>query len=553
MRSPFIPLVAVIFAMACVDVPTAPLVQPPDGGLLVLGKAPPPWAEISGEITTDGEGSLLSLSPLFSGAGTGGPSFSHSVGGNTGTYVGWLLVTPGGQTTILRFAAGGNNVTFSSGAVIMKVNGKVSGRGTMTVGGHKYDLSAVTEFQANGECASTPWDYDGPSCASFSAGNDSFSSEGSVWTGVLSNDPDGSGGLPGCTPIADFVVTDGTELSAALAAADAGETIAIDGVIEVSSAVVMETDDVRLTCATAGSGLISASGSALFAVLQVFGDGVQVDNLFLSSVPSDGVGGALHPVYAFGAERFRLRLNQIRCGNDGTCGFLVSSPFSVVSDNSVVSLGTSSGIHVQAGLIGSHNTVVERNDIAAPTASGSPLFGAIRVRDGSNLVVRNNSTSGAWRNGIALAELDGALVENNSIRGAEERGIIGSTNSPSPLSVRNSIIRGNRIDGPQAIGINLTRACWNRVEHNEIRMAPGTLRAKFEVNTGGNVYVGSSARVVDLGSFDCDGDGFTDPNTISGSSGPSSSQASAARIEAGTAPPLRAIRHSGGTAFPPLQ
>lgn len=188
MRSPLISLLAATFALACADVPSAPLLQPPDGSHASDGKAPPPWAETSGEVTTDGGGSTFALSPLMSRGGASGPSFSHSAGGNTAVYVGWLLVTPGEHAAILRFADGGTNVTFSKGAAIMKVNGKVSGRGTMTVGGHKYELSAVTEFEANGECATTAWDYEGPSCASFSAGDGSFRSEGSVWTGVLSND-----------------------------------------------------------------------------------------------------------------------------------------------------------------------------------------------------------------------------------------------------------------------------------------------------------------------------------------------------------------------------
>lgn len=192
MRAPLLPLLALTFVLACADVPTTPLVQSPQAGFtLVEGKAPPPWAEISGEITTSGDGAILSMSPLLSRAGAGDASFSHIAGGEAATYVGWLLVTPGDHAAILRFAEGGTNVTFSGGAAIMKVGDKVSGRGTMTVGGHTYDLSAVTEFDANGECATTAWDYDGPSCASFSAGDGSFSSEGSVWTGVLSNDGGG--------------------------------------------------------------------------------------------------------------------------------------------------------------------------------------------------------------------------------------------------------------------------------------------------------------------------------------------------------------------------
>lgn len=555
MRSPFIPLVAVAFIVACADGATTPLLQP---GVPNFDNPPPPWAEVSGDITTDG-GSALSIVPLMSRSAPGGPSATH-VGGPAATYKGWLLVTPRGQSSILRFADGGTNVTFSKGARISKVNGKVSGVGTMTVGGHAYDLSLVDEFDANGECATAAFDYDGPSCASFSAEDDSFSSEGAVWTGVLSNNTNGVVARPGCTANADFVVTNLTELTTALGAVAAGGTIAIDGLIEVSSAVLIQADDIRLTCATPGSGLISSNGSELFAVLQIFGGGVEVDNLFLSNVPSDGVGGALHPVFAYSADRLRLSFNQIRCGNSGTCAFLVSSPGAVVSDNTVESLGSASGIHVQGGVIRTDYTIVERNVIVAPTVSGSPLFGAIRVRDGTQLIVRHNTSAGAWRNGIAMAELNGAVIENNSIHDAQDRGIIGSTNSPSPVSVRNSIIRANTIDGPQAIGINLTRACWNRVEENTISVASGTLRAKFEVNTGANVYVGNSALVVDQGAFDCDGDGDTDPNTISGASSASlsranasASRASAAQIATGSVRSQRSAWQFDGKIYPELQ
>lgn len=183
MRSPFIPLVAMAFTVACADGVTTPLLQPGEPNF--YDNPPPPWAEISGEIITDG-GTLLSIAPLMSRSAPDGPRATHA-GAPTATYRGWLLVSPGDRAAILRFADGGTNVTFSNGARIMKVNGKVSGHGTMTVGGHSYALSLVDEFEANRECATSPWNYEGPSCASFSAEDDSFSSEASVWTGVLSN------------------------------------------------------------------------------------------------------------------------------------------------------------------------------------------------------------------------------------------------------------------------------------------------------------------------------------------------------------------------------
>ena len=212
MRLPTIALAAAGFVLACADAPSAPLLQP-EAASFSDGKAPPPWAMIEGAVTTDGSGGILA-SVSFSRSADGPAVMSHN--GNAATYRAWLLVTPRNHAALLRFTAGGT-ATFSNGAMISKVNGKVTGRGTMTVGGHTYELSAVTDFQANGECAGTPFDEDGPSCASFSAGDGSFSSAGSVWTGILSNDGGGNFDFPpgwdvckpdGCVCV-DCVITTG--------------------------------------------------------------------------------------------------------------------------------------------------------------------------------------------------------------------------------------------------------------------------------------------------------------------------------------------------------
>lgn len=187
MRSSSIALAATAFMLACADAPTSPLLEPATPSF--DGKAPPPWALISGEITTDGDGALLSALSLSRSAD--GPAVMSHAGGNTATYRAWLLVTPGDHVALLRFIDG-TNVTFSNGAMLSNVNSKVSGRGTMTVGGHTYALSAVTSFTADDDCVTTG-PYTGPGCVTFSAGDGSFSSTGvSTWTGVLSND--GGGG-----------------------------------------------------------------------------------------------------------------------------------------------------------------------------------------------------------------------------------------------------------------------------------------------------------------------------------------------------------------------
>lgn len=188
MRTSSITLLAAAFTLACADAPTSTLLEP-TGTSTSLGKAPPPWALIEGELLTDGEGATFARLSFSRSAGEGAAVMSHA-GGTAATFKAWLLVTPGNQAKLLRFTEGGT-ATFSNGAMLTNINGKVSGRGTVTVGGHTYELSSVTEFDASGECAQTAWNYDGPVCASFEG--EGFSSDASVWTGILSN----NGGGPG--------------------------------------------------------------------------------------------------------------------------------------------------------------------------------------------------------------------------------------------------------------------------------------------------------------------------------------------------------------------
>src|SRR3989442_1705729 len=61
-----------------------------------------------------------------------------------------------------------------------------------------------------------------------------------------------TGGPTACPAAADFVVTTEGELAAALAAASPGATIALNGMIGVTSDVNVTTPNVTLTCATFG-------------------------------------------------------------------------------------------------------------------------------------------------------------------------------------------------------------------------------------------------------------------------------------------------------------
>ena len=186
MRTPLIALAAAAFMLACADAPSAPLLQP-EAANFNLGKAPPPWALIEGEVTTDGSGTALASVSFSRVAADGGATMSHSAPG-VATFRAWLLITPGNQAALLRFTEGGT-ATFSNGAMLSNVNGKVSGRGTMTVDGHVYQLSAVDDFTANRDCMNAPGA--GPSCVTFDDDEGSFSSSASVWTGTLSNDGGG--------------------------------------------------------------------------------------------------------------------------------------------------------------------------------------------------------------------------------------------------------------------------------------------------------------------------------------------------------------------------
>lgn len=203
MRRSLIASLVAVFALACADAPSAPSLEPMAPNFAV-GEAPPPWALIEGDVTTDGSGASLSLS--FSRSGDGSARLSHGVP-STATYRAWLLVTPGEQAALLRFIDG-TNVTFSNGAMITKVttkgNTKVSGRGTMTVDGDVYELSSVTDFNAYRECTTAL----GARCADFDG--EGFSSAGpATWTGRLSSDggnggpPNWDGGKPGNGPPID--------------------------------------------------------------------------------------------------------------------------------------------------------------------------------------------------------------------------------------------------------------------------------------------------------------------------------------------------------------
>ena len=207
--------------------------------------------------------------------------------------------------------------------------------------------------------------------------------------------------------------------------------------------------------------------------------------------------------------------NTVTCGSD-ECLF-GSGPGlqgTVVADNSFTAAGSGSGIHLQLGTDGSR---IERNTIAATAPSAVQPFGAIRVRDGANVVVAHNTVRGPWANSLALADLASSSIEHNDLAGAAAFGILARSGvSFRPISMTDDVFRNNQISGAGSAGIFLTSACRNQLFGNNLQGNADDIGAVFDVPTGANIMVGNKNVVIDNGSFDCDGDGIADPNTIGG-------------------------------------
>lgn len=208
--------------------------------------------------------------------------------------------------------------------------------------------------------------------------------------------------------------------------------------------------------------------------------------------------------------------NTVTCGSD-ECLFGQGPGLhgTVVADNSFTAAGSGSGIHLQLGTDGSR---IERNTMVATAPSGGDFFGAIRVRDGSNVIVADNVVLGPWSNSVAPAELANSKFERNRLEGAARYGI-----RVSPfvlfvsLSMTANVFRNNRVSGADSGGVFVHSACRNQFIGNDLQGNAGNVGAIFDETTGANLLVGNSTVVIDNGGgFDCDGDGVGDPNIITG-------------------------------------
>jgi hypothetical protein len=220
------------------------------------------------------------------------------------------------------------------------------------------------------------------------------------------------------------------------------------------------------------------------------------------------------------------RAHTVTCTPFGSCAFIVGGTGAVVSDNRFQATDALTGVHLQANgpdpnvvfPIRIDGARIERNTIVALTPSLSSRFGAIRPFDADQITIADNVISGPWRNGISPARLAHSQIQGNHIADAVVDGIrTSSFGGDFPGLVAQNVFTNNRVSGAGRAGIFATRACSNQFASNDLRGNAADLGLVLDDTAGANVVAGvENAVVVDNGAFDCDGDGHTDPNIITG-------------------------------------
>lgn len=308
-----------------------------------------------------------------------------------------------------------------------------------------------------------------------------------------------------CPATPTVVVSDEAGLTAALAAAQPGNVIALSKFFPVTADVVIAVPNIVLTCATPGAGLLGAS-IAIDEMVWVRAAGVVVDRLMLdaSGIPGD-------PYFGDGAFGVQLTHNTVTCSS-GSCALFIGTQGAIVADNQFRSAGSFTGVHMQSGIDSSR---VERNTIVATAPSTNFPFGGIRVRDGTNIVVANNVVQGPWQTSIAPTNLSGSRFESNRLTGALVNGI--RFTFFLPVAMADNAFRSNLVSGAGSAGIFVQLACRNTFVGNNLQGNAGNIGAFFNATTGANTLLGNDNVVIDNGGgFDCDGDGVGDRNMIAG-------------------------------------
>jgi nitrous oxidase accessory protein NosD len=329
-----------------------------------------------------------------------------------------------------------------------------------------------------------------------------------------------------CAASPTAVATTEAGLRAAVAAAQPGDVIAIRGTIELAQSVVLPTPGVTLTCAEPGAGLALGEGNT-GVLLELEAGQITVSGLRLDAE------------YAFGAlvafNVFQQDFSGIRViGNDVVCGytlcvFFVGTRGTQVTDNRFAGDSTNTGIQFQSpGRLADgtpispvDDVVIARNVIETDDSYPAGIYGAIRVRDGSNATITHNQVGAGWTNGIALTNVYDSRVDHNRIDGALYYGIDVPQIVARPIALRGVSFTGNHITNSGRSAIWPARACYNVFTGNNVQ--DNDRGAIFLASTGGNVWRGNPGEVEDRGAFDCDGDGDIDPNQISGARASTSS------------------------------
>jgi len=316
-----------------------------------------------------------------------------------------------------------------------------------------------------------------------------------------------------------FTVSDEAGLRAALAAASPGAVIAIRGMIGLAAHVSITTPDVTLTCASPGAGLFALSPIDGLVVVDLGGSGAVVDGLVLdaSAVSVDGqayfAGDFFGPGLPVPGVRFSH--NTVTC-SQGACIFLAGTSGAVVSNNTLTSAGSVTGVHVQLGVEDLDSVRIEGNTVVATAPSTDFRFGGIRLVGARHAVVRDNIVTGPWANSLSLASLSMSIVTENHLNGAAIYGI-GLTRNPFLTAfVLNSTFRSNVVTGAPSGGIFARKACGNVFVGNNLQGNGSNIGLIFPDTSGANTLVGNPSVIVDNGAYDCNGDGVNDPNVITG-------------------------------------
>jgi len=323
-----------------------------------------------------------------------------------------------------------------------------------------------------------------------------------------------------CPASPTFTVSDEASLRAALAAASPGAVIAIRGMIGIEADVFVTTPNVTLTCAAPGAGLFALNPSIDALILvDVGGSGVAVDGLVLdaSAVSVDGEAYFAGDFFGPGlpVPNVRFTHNTVTC-SPGGCTLLAGTSGAVVSNNTFTSAGSFTGVHVQLGLEDLDSVRIEGNTIIATAPSTNFRFGGIRLVGAHHAVIRDNIVTGPWANSLSLATLSTSTITQNQLKGAAIYGI-GLTRNPLLTTfVLSSTFSSNVVTGAASGGIFARKACGNVFVGNNLQGNGSNIGLIFPDTSGANTVVGNPTLVVDNGAYDCNGDGVSDPNIITG-------------------------------------